>query len=328
MPLAPEAGVGRGSAVGARLFPLVPRGLARRLSTRYIAGQSTEEAVRVATRLRQRGLLATLDILGESVLTEQEAAAYADEYVDALAALDDAGLDPHVSVKPSALGSLVDWALCERHVARIARAAEIRGGTVCLDMEWAGSIDGTLDLYRSLRTGGHENVTVVVQTRLHRATRDLRALAPLAPRVRICKGIYQEPARTAYTDAEAIRRNFLFCLHTVLEAGGYPEVATHDEALVVGALERLSIYRRRPETYELQMLLGVRDDLAEGLAAAGHRIRVYVPYGSDWHRYAVRRFRESPQVLGHVGRELGRRALTRVVRDRRVASHALARDRG
>lgn len=322
MRLAPVAPVGLADATAARLFPFVPRRVVRALSARYIAGPTAEDAVRVATRLRERGILVTLDVLGESVRSETEAFAYAADYLDALVALEEAGLRPHVSVKPSALGSLVDWSLCERYVAHIAEAAAARGGTVCLDMEWAHAIDGTLDLYRSLRDKQLESVTMVVQARLHRTRSDLVTLAPLVPHVRICKGIYPEPARIAYTDPEAIRCNYIFCLDTLLESGGYAAIATHDEALVVAALERLAHHRRRPDGYEFQMLLGVREDLAESLAAAGHRVRVYVPYGKDWHQYAVRRFRESPHVLGYVARELGRRTIGRLSRQRLTADGA------
>jgi proline dehydrogenase len=291
-----------GDAVAARLFPLLPRRVARGLSARYIAGERVADAVAVGARLADRGLRVTLDVLGESVRSEVEAAAYADQYIAALGALDAAGLEPHVSVKPSALGSLVDSRICEEHVARIAEAAQSCDGLVCLDMEWSRAIDGTLALYRHLRDRGFENVTMVAQARLHRTRADLVDLAPLAPHVRICKGIYPEPASVAYTDFEAIRRNYVFCLDTVLASGGFAAVATHDEALVVAALERLAGHDRSPYTYEFQMLLGVRQDLAESLASAGHRVRIYVPYGNEWHAYARRRLIESPHIVGYVMR--------------------------
>jgi proline dehydrogenase len=181
-------------------------------------------------------------------------------------------------------------------------------------MEWSHAIDDTLELYRGLRNAQLDNVTTVVQARLHRTRSDLVALAPLLPQVRICKGIYPEPAGVAYTDPEAIRRNYLFCLDTLLESGGYAAIATHDEAVIVSALERLAQHGRRPETYEFQMLLGVRQDLAESLAAAGHPVRVYVPYGEDWHKYAARRVRESPQIVGYVVRAQVRRLVARLLR--------------
>ena len=126
----------------------------------------------------------------------------------------------------------------------------------------------------------------------------------LAPNVRICKGIYPETALTSYTDPEAIRRNFVFCLDTLLRTESYAAIATHDEALIVGSLERLDRYRRPRDSYEFQTLLGVRPDLARSLARAGHRVRVYVPYGADWRRYATRRLRESPHVPGYITRDL------------------------
>jgi proline dehydrogenase len=289
-----------GNAAAARLFPLLPRRVARGLSARYIAGESITDAVAVGTRLAERRLIVTLDVLGESVRSEGDATRYADQYVEALAALDAAGLEPHVSLKPSALGSLVDWRVCEENVARIAAAANLHRGLVCLDMEWSETVKGTLELYRGLRERGIDNVSMVAQARLHRTRTDLAELAPLRPRVRLCKGIYPEPARIAYTEPEAIRRNYVFCLETVLEGGGHPEIATHDESLVVAGLERIAKYDS--PAHEFQMLLGVRQDLAESLAAAGHTVRIYVPYGQDWHHYARRRLRESPHIVGYVVR--------------------------
>src|SRR5262249_6957906 len=149
-----------------------------------------------------------------------------------------------------------DWRICEDRIVRIATAAAGLGGHACLDMEWSHTIDGTLALYRRLRERGLANVSVVSQARLHRAQRDLAVLAALAPHVRICKGIYPEPAQIAYTDPEAIRRNFAFCLATLLDARGYAAIATHDEALLVSALSLLTERKRNPGTYEFQMLLG------------------------------------------------------------------------
>jgi proline dehydrogenase len=292
------------NAAAARLFPFVPRPIARPLAARYIAGTSTDDAVRVARDLRSRGLQASVDILGESVASREEAEAYTNSYLDALAALDDAGMRPHVSVKPSALGSLLDWELCKTHVQRIVEQAAVYGGDVCIDMEWSHSIDGTIGMYRELRAAGLDNVAMVTQARLHRTRSDLAQLGPLEPHVRVCKGIYPEPSRIAYTEPEAIRRNYVFCLDTLLASGGYAAIATHDEALVVAALERLAAHERGRDTYEFQMLLGVRQDLAESLAAAGHTVRIYVPFGPDWHQYAARRFKESPQIIGYVMRSL------------------------
>jgi proline dehydrogenase len=302
------------NAVAARLFPFVPRPIARTLSARYIAGTTTDDAVRVARDLRSRGLQVTVDILGESVSSPAAAETYTNSYLDALASLDEAGMRPHVSVKPSALGSLIDWKLCRTHVQRIVEQAATHGGDVCIDMEWSHAIDGTIGLYRGLRSAGLDNVAMVTQARLHRTRGDLVQLAPLQPHVRVCKGIYPEPSRIAYTEAEAIRRNYVFCLDTLLASGGYAAIATHDEALVVAALERLAAHERSRETYEFQMLLGVRQDLGESLAAAGHTVRVYVPYGPDWHQYAARRFKESPQIVGYVVRALAQSLFGRLGR--------------
>jgi proline dehydrogenase len=289
-------------SLAARLYQVTPPPLARRLSRRYIAGQTVKEAVDVASRLKAHGLLATVDILGEGVTTAAGASRFAQRYLETLAALREAELQVHVSVKPSALGSLLDWQLCEEHMAAIAEAAKLGEGFVCVDMEASDAVPGTLALYRRLRSRGLDNVGVVIQARLHRARNDIVDLAVVRPNVRVCKGIYVEPASIAYGDREAIRRNYVFCLDTLLRSRGFAAIATHDEALVVAALERLVAHNRGTDSYEFQMLLGVRDDLAESLASAGHPVRVYVPFGEESQQYASRRLRENPEFAAHVVR--------------------------
>jgi proline dehydrogenase len=300
--------MGVATAVIPRAFALLPRPIAARLARPYIAGDCVQDAVDIAAALDRQGISPTLDILGESVRDPERAHAYTTEYISALQSLVRAGLRPHVSVKPSALGSLVDWQLCQRNVRAIAEAASALGGLVCIDMEWSHQIDQTIDLYRALRTSGVGNVTMVIQARLHRSQRDLRDLATLHPHVRVCKGIYREPRAIAFEDPEAIRQNFVFCVETILRAGGYPAIATHDEALVFASLARLKDLDVDPDGYEFQMLLGVRSDLARMLVHDGHPVRLYIPYGSEWQAYTARRLKESPQIRQHVVKELLRSA--------------------
>ena len=284
----------------ARPVPLLPSTIVAPVAARYIAGATIEEAIGVALRLGRTGTSATLDILGESVQTESEAAAHAAQYADLLAALETARIIPHVSVKPSALGSLFSWDTCEHFVRAIVTDAESRGGTVCLDMEASLTTDATLALYRRLRNEGHENVETVIQARLFRSENDIADLADLKPRLRICKGIYPEPATIAHTDANPIRSQFVRCVDAAIDTGCRVQIATHDEALIAHARERIRQDRLPPQRYEFQMLLGVREDAARTLIAAGHPVRVYVPFGPDWHAYSIRRLRESPQVAGYI----------------------------
>jgi len=304
----------------ARLVPLAPRRLVAGVAARYIAGDDLAAALAVAARLHERGIRATLDILGEAVADEREAEAFAAGYLEALDRLVAAGLDPHVSIKPTALGSEIGWVACGERVQRIVTAAAAVGGTVNVDMEDATTTDGTLALYEALRADGHANVAIVLQARLRRTRADVEALAQVAPHVRICKGIYPERAAIAYTEDAEIRASYLDCLDALLAAGSYVAIATHADALVTGALALLERYGRAPGSYEFQTLLGVREDLVERLIAAGHTVRVYVPYGPQWYDYAMRRMRESPHVAGHVARAVAARAVDRVRRPTRRSS--------
>jgi len=310
----------RTDALLARLVPLAPRRVVAGVAARYIAGDDLLDALAVARGLDARGIRSTLDILGEAVTDEREADAFADGYVDAIDRLVAAGLEPHVSIKPTALGSELDWDACGRRVRRIMAAATAVGGTVNLDMEDAATTDGTIALYRELRAEGHDNLAIVLQARLHRTRADVAALAPLAPHVRLCKGIYPESAAIAYVDDAEIRASWLDCLEVLLAAGSYVAIATHADVLVRGALEALGRHGREPSSYEFQTLLGVREELVARLVAEGRTVRVYVPYGPQWYDYAMRRMRESPQVAGHVARAVVTRAVGRVHRPARRSS--------
>lgn len=300
------------NSAGARVFSLLPRQIARKLAQRYLAGESISEAIAVATRLRDRNLHVTLDVLGESVRSRAAAARHVDDYLATIDALVHTDITPHVSVKPSGLGSLIDQRLCEEHLKRVADHAGKHGGTVCVDMEWAGTTGATISLYHRLREAG-ANVSTVLQARLHRTHADVLALMPHKPSIRICKGIYPEAPSIAYTDGEAIRLNYRFCLEDLLAANGYTAIATHDEALIVSSLEALARYKRSQETYEFQMLLGVREDLAAALASAGHTVRIYVPFGREWRSYASRRLRESPQLVGYAAKAFTDRVATSMI---------------
>jgi len=301
-------------ALVARLVPLAPRRVVAAVASRYVAGDDLADALRVAKELRAHGAHATLDILGEAVTDAGEADRFAAGYRDALDRLVAAGLDPHVSIKPTALGSELDWHDCGVRVRRIVEAAAACGGTVNLDMEDATTTDGTLALYEELRGEGHANVAVVLQARLRRTRADVARLAPLAPHVRLCKGIYPEREAIAFTEDAEIRASWLDCLDALLEAGSYAAIATHADALVRGAIERLQRHDRAPSSYEFQTLLGVRRELVARLVGEGRTVRVYVPYGPQWYDYAMRRMRESPQVAGHVTRALVGEVLARIRR--------------
>ena len=215
------------------------------------------------------------------------------------------GLDANVSVKLTALGLHVDADLCRSLLTDVLRDAASRRIFVRIDMEDSSTTDATLALYRSLREEGYEGVGIVLQAALRRTLSDIEALSDLRPSVRLCKGIYVEPSSTAFQERQVIRKSFVACLDTLLDAGCRVAVATHDEWLLEQALERIP--RLQVAGYELQMLLGVRAPRGRELVAAGHPLRIYVPYGQQWYQYSLRRLQENPSVAGHVARDvLGR----------------------
>ncbi|HWX10066.1 MAG TPA: proline dehydrogenase family protein [Gaiellaceae bacterium] len=294
-----------------RLLPAVPKPVVQLFSARYIAGPSLEDAVSVVIRLNAAGKMATIDVLGEEVEREDDARAIALAYQHVFDEIERDHLDSNVSVKLTALGLGLSYELCRANLEDVVRQAAEDHNFVRIDMEDSSTTDDTLRLYRELREAGHVNVGVVLQACLKRSLRDIDALADLRPNVRLCKGIYVEPASIAFTDANAIRANFVTCLETLLDARAYVGVATHDEWLIGEALRLLAERGLEPPDYEFQMLLGVRERRADELVAAGHRLRVYVPFGEQWYAYSLRRLQENPAMAGTiaratVGRVLGR----------------------
>jgi proline dehydrogenase len=290
----------------ARMAPLAPSPLVKQLGKPYVAGETLAEAVQVVRALAGDHLRATVDVLGESVPGPEGAAAVADAYITTLETLQSSGLESHLSLKPSGLGSALGWDICGREIERVVRRAQELGSFVRIDMEDATTVDATLSLYRDLRAAGLTAVGVVLQSRLWRTAADAEALSPLRPNVRLCKGIYLEPPRIAMQEREAIRAAFTHVLRKLLGAGSYVGIATHDEQLVVEALTVVDDLAVPRDGYEFQMLLGVRGDLAR-LLARDHTVRIYVPYGPDSFAYAQRRMRENPEMAGHIARAVLRR---------------------
>ena len=277
-----------------RVLPAVPRTIVRRLSSQYIAGPTLDDAVRVVRKLNAKGKLATVDVLGEEITNSDEARAIAGQYHDALARIDDEGLDANISVKLTGLGLDLDFDLCRENLEAVVGDARVRGNFVRIDMEDSSTTDRTLQIYRELRAEGHENLGVVLQAYLRRTIADLDGL----DNVRLCKGIYVEPPSLAYREFDAVRANFVRALEQLVAQGTYVAIATHDEYLI---REGLRIVSDLPsDRYEFQMLLGVRPDRADELVADGHRLRVYVPYGTQWYEYSMRRLQENPKIAGYI----------------------------
>ncbi len=290
-----------------RLLPAVPRDVVRRLAAPYIAGPSLEDAVRVVRRLNAEGKLATIDVLGEEVRSVEAARELARAYHQVLARIERERLDASVSVKLTGLGLELGYDLCREQLEQVVEDARVRGIFVRIDMESSAFTDATLRLYRELRAAGRENLGVVLQARLRRTLADAAGL----DNVRLCKGIYLEPREIAYDDEEEVRESFRATLRALLDQGSYVAVATHDEALIADALAQVRERGLSPEAYEFQMLLGVRSARGEELVRAGHRLRVYVPFGTEWYAYSVRRLQENPRIAGHVAGDVLRRLARR-----------------
>jgi proline dehydrogenase len=292
-----------------RVLPVVPRPVVQLFSARYIAGSTLADAERVVRSLNEDGKRATVDVLGEEIKNDDEARAIARAYRDVFTMIERERLDANVSVKLTALGLELSYDHCRENLVSILELARAQGRFVRIDMEDSSTTSDTLRLYRELREDGWENVGVVLQAYLRRTLDDIRSLADLVPNVRICKGIYVEPASIAYTNGEAVRANFVKALRALADVGSYIAIATHDEWLLQQALADESVLQ--DGRYEFQMLLGVREERASELVRSGHALRVYVPFGEHWYQYSLRRLQENPAMAGTiaratVGRVLGR----------------------
>jgi proline dehydrogenase len=287
-------------------LPAVPRVVVRKIADRYIAGETLEDAVATVRGLNALGAMATVDVLGEFISRPEEAELTATEYERALDAIAAGQLDATVSVKLSALGIEIDRALVDGTLARVLRSAGRHRIFVRIDMEHSGLTDHTLDIYRGLRAVGNDDVGIVIQSYMRRAEADVAALADLTPNVRLVKGIYLEPDDVAYQAMPEINASYMRLLEQLVEQGSYVAIATHDPALLDGALNLIDRHSLGRDRYEFQMLLGVAEEARRRLIADGHRLRVYVPYGRAWYAYSVRRLKENPSIAGYVARDVVR----------------------
>ena len=282
-------------------LPFVPRALVGRVASRYVAGDTLDDALATVRALAAEGAMATLDILGESVTRPEQTEATRDQYLGMIDAIAASGLDANISVKPTAVGLAIDPALALRNCSEICARASAHGMFVRLDMEDSPYTESTLRLVLELKAR-YPAVGAVIQAYLKRSLRDLDRLIAASVSVRICKGIYVEPRTIAWKNHATVIANFAALVDKHLSAGCYVGIATHDEACVERALETIDRLKLGPDRYEFQMLLGVDPLLRKVLIAAGHRLRVYVPYGRDWYAYSTRRLKENPSIARHVVR--------------------------
>lgn len=287
----------------ASTVPHLPRSLVGQVARRYISGEDLASAFRVTRELNARGITTTLDVLGENVTEWSQVDRTAALYSRILSGLREERLDGNVSVKLTALGLRLGRDRCAGLVRDLVDQAHGLGIFVRIDMEDSSTTDDTLAIFRDIRRS-RENLGVVLQARLKRSESDARDLAAMGARVRVCKGIYREPAAIAHQAGTEINHAFLRITEHLLARGCHVGIATHDAALVDGSYRILEKLGGCPGGYEFQMLYGVTEGLRGTIVAAGHPLRVYVPFGREWYDYSIRRLRENPQIAGHVFRAM------------------------
>ena len=267
---------------------------------RFIAGETTEEVVEAARAIQAQGLRLTLDYLGESVRTMEEADAATREYVRLLDIIVAAGIERNVSLKLTQLGIGVDRATCVDNLRRILEPGRTRDFFVRIDMENSAWTQPTFDIFETIWGLGYRNVGVVLQSALRRSEADVRRMNALGATVRLVKGAYKEPPSVAHPLKADVDAAFVRIMRVLLDSGTSPAIATHDAAIIEQTCAYAAERGIAADRYEFQMLYGIRRDLQASLAASGHRVRLYVPFGREWFPYFMRRLGERPANLAFV----------------------------
>ena len=271
---------------------------AKKLASRFVAGETADSAVAVLKELNVGGITATLDLLGESVRAAAAARGARDVYLETLDRIRQARAESHVSLKLTQMGLDIDEAVCVANIQAVVARAREHDSFVRIDMEGSAYTERTLELFkRRFHPAFGDSVGVVLQSYLRRTERDLTALLALGARIRLCKGAYNEPPEIAFPRKRDVDASYAACMERLLERGNYPAIATHDSKL----LDHAKAFARRlgipPSRFEFQMLYGVRRDLQRALRREGYNLRVYVPFGDQWYPYLMRRLAERPANL-------------------------------
>ncbi|MGH3146869.1 MAG: proline dehydrogenase family protein [Rubrobacter sp.] len=287
----------------ANSVPVIPRPIVKKISSRYIAGDTLEEAVSTIRDLNEQGCVATIDLLGESTESKADAREKLKDYERVVDTLDEHGLESGISVKLTGLGLTLSEGLCRANLEEVVEYAGARGRFVRVDMEDSPYTEATIGIVESVYAS-HENTGAVLQAYMRRSIEDAQRAIEAGFSVRLCKGIYDEPRRVAYKDFHTVRQNYTLLLDELLRGGVYVGIATHDEFLIWQALRLIHQLEIPKDRYEFQMLLGVDEELRSILVEAGHKLRVYVPFGEDWYEYSTRRLKENPKIAGYVAKDV------------------------
>jgi proline dehydrogenase len=280
-------------------LPFVPKPIVGFFSRHYIAGDNLEDAVKLVKELNENKLMATVDVLGEEVSEKSQCLEAVELYKQALEAIEREKLDANISVKPTHMGLKIDKEFCFENIKSLVEEAARRNNFVRIDMEDSSTTDETLEIYLRLKKD-FSNVGTVLQSYLRRNIDDINNLIPHNANLRLCKGIYNEKREIAYKDKVIVNDNFKYSLRKLLENNCYVGIATHDEKLVWHALKLIDQLGLKQDQYEFQMLLGVDHEMRRIIVNSGHRLRVYVPFGTQWFGYSTRRLKENPAIAGHI----------------------------
>jgi proline dehydrogenase len=271
-------------------------------SKKYIAGKTLQSAIDTVKQLNSKGIYATLDVLGESVNTKEEAIEAKQKALDVFDAIVKYKLLANLSIKPTQMGLAIDKEFAYQQILELVKRANSINNFVRIDMEDSPYTDITLEVYRRI-FAEYKNVGVVLQAYLKRTSNDTIVLNKIGTNYRLCKGIYIEPITIAYKEKQAIRDNYMKCLELMLKNGNYVGIATHDKYLIDKSYELIKELNIPKDKFEFQMLLGVREDLRDKINKDGYKIRIYVPFGNDWYKYSIRRLQENPNMAGHIVKE-------------------------
>lgn len=280
-------------------LPLIPKPIVGMVSKRYVAGAKLDDAVKTVKNLNAQGIMATLDVLGESAKQKDECTAAVMEYFQVLETIVQEKLDCNISLKPTQLGLSLDKELCYENIRQIVQKAAQLKVFVRIDMEDSNCTTNTIEIFSRLHQE-FKNVGIVLQAYLRRSLNDLKKLSQYGANFRLCKGIYVEKRQIAYKDAWIVNQNFALLMECGFKAKSYLGIATHDEKVVWEGLRLIEQLQLGRNDYEFQMLLGVDEELRKILIDAGHRLRVYVPYGAQWYAYCIRRLKENPKIAIYV----------------------------
>jgi proline dehydrogenase len=278
---------------------ILPKKFVRIFAGRYIAGDKIEEGIDKVKELNSKNIVTTMDVLGESINSREEAVQSKNESLEVLEAINKNNLNSNLSVKLTMIGLVIDYDLCKSLITEILECAKSYNNFVRIDMEDSSVTDITIKMYDEMRKK-FDNVGLVLQAYLRRTENDALKLIKEKANFRLCKGIYIEPEAIAFKKRNEVRDNFLKVLRILLESKTYVGIATHDDYVVNGALKMLSENGTTKSYYEFQMLLGVKEKLRDKIVGEGHKTRVYVPFGERWYQYSIRRFKENPNMAGQV----------------------------